>query len=116
MCSNLFFFLSIHPRIHPSIRPSIFHSDCRNPPKIKKARNLLQKLPKIRTVQKVRFAVVLQKSEKSEKNTTSIPPGPGRLGSLQPVHPCPHDRGRCLSAAPENFGWADGPGSMEPAA
>lgn len=45
-----------------------------------------------------------------------IPPGPGRLGSLQPVHPCPHDRGRCLSAAPENFGWADGPGSMEPAA
>ena len=45
-----------------------------------------------------------------------IPPGPGRLGSLQPVHPCPHDRGRCLSAAPENFGWANGPGSMEPAA
>ena len=59
---------------------------------------------------------MLQKSEKSEKNTTSIPPGPGRLGSLQPVHPCPHDCGRCLSAAPENFGWADGPGSMEPAA
>ena len=118
MCSNLFFFPlypSTHPSIHPSVLPSFTQiAEIRR--RSKRLETCCKNGQKSEQFKKSDSQLCFKSPKNPKKIQQASPLVLAALGAYNQSIPVPMTVDAVLAQRQKNFGWADGPGSMEPAA